>query len=24
MPGGLVRLPPVYTCLRRWGLVQEL
>jgi branched-chain amino acid transport system permease protein len=23
MPGGLVRLPPVYTCLRRWGLVQE-
>jgi branched-chain amino acid transport system permease protein len=24
MPGGLVRLPPVYTRLRRWGLVQEL
>jgi branched-chain amino acid transport system permease protein len=23
MPGGLVRLPPVYTGLRRWGLVQE-
>ena len=23
MPGGLVRLPPVYTRLRRWGLVQE-
>jgi branched-chain amino acid transport system permease protein len=23
MPGGLVRLAPVYTCLRRWGLVQE-
>jgi branched-chain amino acid transport system permease protein len=22
MPGGLVRLPPVYTRLRRWGLVQ--
>jgi len=24
MPSGLVRLPPVYTRLRRWGLVQEL
>jgi branched-chain amino acid transport system permease protein len=24
MPGGLVRLPPIYTCLRRWGLVWEL
>jgi branched-chain amino acid transport system permease protein len=24
MPGGLARLPPVYTRLRRWGLVQEL
>ena len=23
MPGGLVRLPPVYTRLCRWGLVQE-
>jgi branched-chain amino acid transport system permease protein len=23
MPGGLVRLPPVYMRLRRWGLVQE-
>ena len=23
MPGGLVRLPPVYRHLRRWGLVQE-
>ena len=23
MPGGLVRLPPLYTRLRRWGLVQE-
>src|SRR5919198_4690651 len=23
MPGGLVRLPPVYTRLHRWGLVQE-
>jgi len=23
MPGGLVRLPPVYARLRRWGLVQE-
>jgi branched-chain amino acid transport system permease protein len=23
MPGGLVRLAPVYACLRRWGLVQE-
>jgi len=24
MPGGLVQLPPVYTRLRRWGLVREL
>jgi branched-chain amino acid transport system permease protein len=24
MPGGLVQLPPVYTRLRRWGLVQEM
>jgi branched-chain amino acid transport system permease protein len=24
MPGGLARLPAVYTRLRRWGLVQEL
>lgn len=23
MPGGLVRLPPVYARLRRWGLVRE-
>jgi branched-chain amino acid transport system permease protein len=23
MPGGLVRLPPVYACLRRWGFVRE-
>lgn len=23
MPGGLVRLPPIYTRLCRWGLVQE-
>ena len=23
MTGGLVRLPPVYTRLCRWGLVQE-
>jgi len=23
MPGGLVRLPLVYTRLHRWGLVQE-
>ena len=23
MPGGLVRLPPVYTRLRHWELVQE-
>jgi hypothetical protein len=23
MPGGLVRLPPVYMRLHRWGLVQE-
>jgi hypothetical protein len=23
MPGGQARLPPIYTRLRRWGLVQE-
>ncbi len=23
MPGGLMRLPPIYACLRRWGLIHD-